>query len=149
MPVLDAILAGLPNEILGDAQWRRDYTRGDNGLETPPGIQNGRAIRIFYREQTGGALNMTFGVFDTVEDANAQYERIKGIREGTENGDDNFPKPHVFGRGLYGSVALFQIDVYYIEVLIERAPGTSANPIESFARRALGFLDAARTATGN
>lgn len=89
---------------------------------------------------------MTFGQFETPADAMTHYEKIKGIREGIEdeNTIEEFPKPHVLGRGLYGSVALFAIDEFFLEILMERAPGTSANPTVAIARKALGILEAAR-----
>jgi len=116
-------------------------------LETPPNVQNGQAFRVFYADQTANAFNMTFGEFDSSEAALAHYEKIKAIREGVEeeNSIEGFPQPHVLGRGLYGSVAIFAIDEFFIEVLIERAPGTSANPTEAIARKALALLEDARS----
>src|SRR5690606_13106236 len=141
-PLLDAILFNLPTQIMGCATWTRGFERSE-GLEIPSNFDNGTVIRVFYREQTGGALQMTFGVFDTADDANFQYDRFKGIRQGLdeENSDDDFPQPHIFAQGLYGSVALFQIDTIFIEVLIERAPGTIPNPLRSISRTALRALD--------
>lgn len=138
-------MEGIPNEIITSTQWRRDYSRFD-GVETPPNVDNGQAFRVFYMDQTANAFNVTFGEFDSADDALAHYEKIKGIREGIEdeNTIEDFPQPHVLGRGLYGSVAIFAVDEFFIEVLIERAPGTSANPTESIARKALALLDSAR-----
>ena len=143
--VLQAALANMPNQIITNTQWQRDFSRFD-GVDTPPNVQNGTAFRVFYMDQTANAFNMTFGHFDSADDAMAHYERIKGIREGieTENTIDGFPQPHVLGRGLYGSVAIFAIDEFFLEVLVERAPGTSANPTEAIARRALTILEDAR-----
>jgi len=143
--VLEVVLENIPNEINTSTQWRRDFTRFD-GVETPPNVVNGKAFRVFYADQTANAFNMTFGEFESADDALAHYEKLKGIREGIEdeNTIEDFPQPHVIGRGLYGSVALFAIDEFFIEVLIERAPGTSANPTESIARKALALLDSAR-----
>lgn len=145
-PLLDAIVVALPEQILGDAIWARDFERFD-GLQIPANFDNGDVIRVFYREQTGGALQVTFGVFDTAEDAVFQYDRFKGIRDGLdeENSNEDFPQPHTFGRGLYGSVALFQIDDVFIEVLIERAPGTVANPLNSISRTMLQALEDAQS----
>ena len=141
------MLETLPREILTDTQWRRDYTRFD-GVETPPNVKNGRAARVFYRDQAANVFNMTFGQFDSPADALVHYERLKGIREGieTENTEASFPQPHVIGRGLYGSVALIADEEFFIEVLVERAPGTSANPTVAIARRALKILADAREA---
>ena len=144
---MQVVLDSLPNQILTDTQWRRDFSRFD-GVETPPNVVNGRAARVFYRDQAANVFNMTFGQFDSPADALAHYEKIKGIREGieTENTIDDFPQPHVVGRGLYGSVALIADAEFFLEVLVERAPGTSANPTEAIARRALAILAAAREA---
>ena len=122
------------------------FSRFDNGVDTPRNVDNGRAIRVAYVDQMANNFQMTFGQFDSADDAMAHYEKIKGIREGIEdeNTIDDFPKPHVLGRGLYGSVALFVMDEFFLEVLMERAPGTSANPTETLARKALALLEAAR-----
>ena len=144
--VLEAVLNNMPNEIITTTQWKRDLSRFDDGVDTPRNIQNGRAIRVAYIDQMANNFQMTFGQFDSAEDATAHYEKIKGIREGIEdeNSIEDFPKPHVLGRGLYGSVALFVMDEFFIEVLMERAPGTSANPTEAIAREALAILASAR-----
>jgi hypothetical protein len=145
-PLLDAFLEAMPGQIMGDAIWTRDMTRAE-GLEFPAAnFDTGHVMRLFYREQTGGAMQWTIGVFDTPEEALVQYERFKGIRQGLdeENSQENFPQPHIFGRGLYGSVALFQIDNVFIEVLIERAPGTVPNPLNSIARTVLNTLETAQ-----
>ena len=136
----------MPNEIITNTQWRRDFSRFD-GVQIPKNVSNGDAVRVFYKDQAANVFNMTFGQFDSAADASAHYERIKGIREGieTENSIEDFPQPHVLGRGLYGSVALFAMDEFFLEVLVERAPGTSANPTEAIARKALKILEAARS----
>lgn len=143
---MQAVLDNLPNEIITDTQWRRDFSRFD-GVDTPRNVANGKAIRVFYKDQAANVFNMTYGQFDTAADAMVHYERIKGIREGieSENSIADFPQPHVVGRGLYGSAALFAIDEFFLEVLVERAPGTSANPTEAIARKALAILESARS----
>ncbi len=144
---MQAVLDSLPNQIVTSTQWRRDYSRFDNGVDTPRNITNGRAVRVAYVDQMANNFQMTFGQFDSSADSLAHFERMKGIREGIEdeNSIEDFPIPHVLGRGLYGSVALFAVDEFFLEVLMERAPGTSANPTESIARRALAILEAARS----
>ena len=139
------MLDSLPNEIITNTQWRRDFSRFD-GVDTPRNVLNGKAIRVFYKDQAANVFNMTFGQFDTAADAMKHYQRIKGIREGidTENTVEDFPQPHVLGRGLYGSVALFAMEEFFLEILVERAPGTSANPTEAIARKALAIFIAAR-----
>ena len=137
----------LPNEIITTTQWRRDYSRFDGGVGNPRNIQNGRGFRVAYIDQMANNFQMTFAQFDSAEDAMAHYLRMKDIREGIEeeNSIEEFPKPHVLGRGLYGSVALFAVDEFFLEVLMERAPGTSANPTVAIARKALKLLEDARS----
>ena len=144
--VLKTLLDNMPNQIVTSTQWRRDFSRFDNGVDSPRNIENGRAFRVAYIDQMANNFQMTFGQFDSADDAMAHYERIKGIREGIEgeNTIEDFPQPHVVGRGLYGSVAIFAIDDFFLEVLVERAPGTSANPTEAIARKALAILETAR-----
>lgn len=143
MPV---ILDSLPNQIITNTQWRRDYSRFDEGVGTPRNIQNGRGFRVAYIDQMANNFQMTFAQFGSAEDAAAHYLRMKDIREGIEeeNSIAEFPQPHALGRGLYGSVALFAIDAFFLEVLMERAPGTSANPTVAIARKALKLLENAR-----
>ena len=143
---MQLVLDSMPNDIITNTQWRRDFSRFD-GVQVPKNVSNGKAVRVFYKDQAANVFNMTFGQFDSAADAMAHYERIKGIREGieTENTIEDFPQPHVLGRGLYGSVALFAMDEFFLEVLVERAPGTSANPTEAIARKALKLFDAARS----
>ncbi len=139
---MPAILDSLPKEIITNTQWRRDYSRFDDGVGTPRNIQNGRGFRVAYIDQMANNFQMTFAQFDTADDAIVHYLRMKDIREGIEeeNSIEDFPQPHVLGRGLYGSVALFAVDEFFLEVLMERAPGTSANPTVSIARQALLLL---------
>lgn len=138
--IIDNIPARLP---AGAAEWRRDFTRGTDGVEKLLNVSNGTGSKVYYTEQTGGQMNLSFAVFDTPEDALANYERIKGIRSVLANGtvDDSFPLPNIFGKGLYGSVALFQIDNYFIEVSIELFSSTQTNPLESIARATLRYFD--------
>ncbi|MCY3977792.1 MAG: hypothetical protein OXG23_06805 [Chloroflexi bacterium] len=144
---MPAVLDSLPNQIVTTTQWRRDYSRFDNGVGAPRNITNGRAVRVAYIDQMANNFQMTFGQFDSADDAMAHYLRMKDIREGIEeeNSIEDFPQPHVLGRGLYGSVALFAVDEFFLEVLMERAPGTSANPTVAIARKALAILEEARS----
>ena len=145
---LDRLLADMPQEIITSTQWRRDLSRFNEGLGKPRNLQGGVGIIVAYIDQMANNFQMTFAEFDSASLALAHYEKMKGIREGIEdeNSIEGLPQPHVMGRGLYGSVALFAVDEFFLEVLMERAPGTSANPTEAIARKALAILAAARGA---
>ena len=145
--VMDALLELLPTSIpAGDEQWNRDISRGDKGLEDVLGISGTTAGKqIYYRTQEAGQMSLFFVVFDTAEEAQANYERILGIRSVLENGKPNedFPQPNLFGAGLYGSVSIFQIDNYFIEVNIEQF--TRGSPLEPLSRGAMRFFEDKRS----
>ena len=143
---LDQLLADMPQDIITSTQWRRDLSRFNEGVGALRNVTDGTGFRVAYIDQMANNFQMSFAEFSSAEAALAHYERMKGIREGIEgeNSIEGLPQPHVMGRGLYGSVALFAEDEFFLEVLMERAPGTSANPTEAIARQALGLLEAAR-----
>lgn len=141
---LDAIIEQLPASIpAGAVQWRRDLSRAEAGVEPVARAENGAGAKIYYTEQTGGQMNLTFAVFDTPEDATAHYEFIRGIRQPLETGDANedFSSPNIFGSGLYGSVAIFQIENVFIEVNIELFSSTQGNPLVPLSRVVLNFYN--------
>ncbi len=146
--VLDALLELLPNSIpAGDEQWKLDYSRGEDGLEDVLGIRGTAAGKqVYFRTQEGGQMSLYFVVFDTPEEALANYDRVLGIRSVLETGDANedFPQPNIFGAGLYGSVSIFQIDNYFIEVNIELF--TRGSPLEPLSRGTLRFFENNRSA---
>lgn len=147
--VLDALVELLPNTVpAGAAQWKWDFSRAEDGVEDLLNVTNGVGYKIYFNEQTGGQMSLSYAVFDTTEDALANYERIKGIRSVLETGESNadFPDPNIFGQGLYGSVALFQIDNYFIEVSIELFASTQGNPLVPISRAAIRFFEDNRDA---
>ncbi len=142
--VLNNLMELLPNTIpAGAAQWQRDYSRGEDGIESLRGLTNGVGQRMYFSEQTGGQMNISFVVFDTPEDAIANYERIKSIRPVLQTGDsdDTFPEPNLFGASNQGSYGIFQIDNYFIEVFIELFSSTGSNPLKAVSRASVRFFD--------
>lgn len=141
--ILNALLELLPKSIAaGEEEWKWDYSRGDDGLEDVLGIRGTAAgQQIYFRTQEGGQMSFYFVVFDTEEEAAANYERILGIRSVLENGKTNedFPQPNIFGSGLYGSVSIFQIENYFIEVNIELF--TRGSPLAPLSRGAIRFFE--------
>ena len=141
--VVTALLELLPKSLpAGEEEWKWDYSRGDDGIGRVRGVRSPAvATRVYYRSQEGGLINLDFAVFDTTEEAAANYERILGIRSVLENGkpNENFPQPNIFGAGLYGSVAIFQIDNYFIEVFVELF--TRGSPLEPLSREIIRFFE--------
>jgi hypothetical protein len=135
--ILDAVPGTIP---AGATQWQRDGTREPEDVRN---VTNGIARRVFFTEQQGGRANLTFGVFNSPEDAENHYEFIRGIRSTLERGqpDDNFPDPNLFGSGLYGSNAIFQSDNIFVEVSVELFSSTAGNPLSGLARSALSTVE--------
>ena len=143
-----ALLELLPKTLpAGEEEWKWDFSRGDEGIGRVRGIRGTAvATRVYYRTQEGGLMNLDFAVFDTAEEAAANYARILGIRSVLETGKPNedFPQPNLFGAGLYGSVSIFQIDNYFIEVFIELF--TRGSPLEPLSRQTIRFFEDNRSA---
>ncbi len=138
--VVDAIVAVMPATISGGAvQWRYDTSRE---VETVRNIEGGIAKKLYLNEAGGGQANLTFGAFESAEAALAHYERIAGLRTVLEQGEsmDNFPQPNLFGSGLYGSNAIFQVDNLFMEVSVEAFSSTAGNPLPALSRGALGVM---------
>ncbi len=141
--IIAALLALLPKSLpAGEEEWKWDYKRGDQGIGRVRGVRGTAvATRVYYRSQEGGLINLDFAVFDTAEDAAANYERLLGIRSVLETGKPNedFPMPNLFGAGLYGSVSIFQIDNYFIEVFVELF--TRGSPLVPLSRQTIRFFE--------
>ncbi len=148
--VLDALIELLPKTIgAGAVEWKWNYSRGDDGVEGLLGMKGSAAgKRVYYGEQTGGQMSLNFAVFDSAELALANYERILDIRSVLDTGAprEDFPTPNIFGAGLYGSVAIFQIDNYFIEVNIELFSSTQGNPLVPLSRITMNFFEDQRSA---
>ncbi|MGB1285358.1 MAG: hypothetical protein ACPG7F_02395 [Aggregatilineales bacterium] len=147
---VELLVADLPGRLpAGAVEWRRDLSRGTDGIEPLLRAENGVGSKVYYNEQTGGQMNLTFASFDTPEDAANHYEFIKGIRQPLETGnaDDTFPEPNIFGSGLYGSVAIFQIDNYFLEVNIELFSSTQGNPLVPLSRAVIRYFDGIQAAS--
>ena len=145
--VVAALLELLPKSLpTGEEEWKWDISRGDEGIGRVRGIR-GTAIatRVYYRTQEGGLMNLDFAVFDTTEEASANYERILGIRSVLEKGklNEDFPQPNLFGAGLYGSVSIFQIDNYFFEVFIELF--TRGSPLVPLSQETVKFFERNRS----
>lgn len=138
--IVDEIIAVMPATIAGGAvQWRYDTSRD---IETVRNVEGGIAKKVYLNEAGGGQANLTFGAFESTEAAVAHYDRIAGLRAVLEQGEtlDNFPLPNLFGSGLYGSNAIFQIDNVFLEVSVEAFSSTAGNPLPALSRGALGVM---------
>jgi hypothetical protein len=156
--LLDHLLANLPATMPGGAfQWRaRKHTNeGVQGMENTPGtpypiyqeVEGGVTGKQGYREPGGSLAEITFGVFDTPEAAQAHYDLVLGRTRNLERPEEreNFPKPNAFGGGTYGSDSIFLVDNLFIQVSVPQFSSTSpGEPLGPLARQVFTALDAAR-----
>lgn len=142
--LLDSIVAAAPARIAGGAiNWVRG--RIEN---TPDDVQyqevtGGQTVRIAYSGAGGDYSELTFGVFESPEAAQAYFEVIRGRLRTLENAEtrDNFPMPNAFGGGTYGSDAIFVRDNVFIRISVPRFSSTAGNPLLPYARSLFQFID--------
>jgi hypothetical protein len=130
--VLDAIVAAVPGRInAGAIQWNRSRT--ETVFEEQDG---GTTAKLEFTEAGGGLSELTFGVFDAPEAAQAYYDRIRGLRT-LERADerDDFPMPNAWGRGTYGSDAIFLQDLIFVRISVPRFSSTAGDPLLPYARQ--------------
>jgi hypothetical protein len=129
---LDLIVAAAPGRInAGAIQWTRSRT------ETAYDEQDGgTTAKLEYTEAGGGLSELTFGVFETPEAAQAYYDRIRALRT-LERADerDDFPMPNAWGRGTYGSDAIFLQELIFIRISVPRFSSTAGDPLLPYARQ--------------
>ena len=141
--ILDIIIDSFPTQLAGGgSEWRPDPSKADNGREVPRiTVPGGVGMELHYTESVGGTFSVTFAVFDDAAGATEHYEWIRGLRSVLQTGKarDDFPMPNIFGQGLYGSIALVQLDNIFIEVSIS-AFTSSVNPLRSLTQTAVNHV---------
>ena len=87
-------------------------------------------------EPGGSEAELTFGVFETPEAAQAFYDEVLGRVRSLENAEtrDIFPTPNAFGGGTYGSDAIFVQNNLYVRISIPQFSSTAGEPLSPLAR---------------
>lgn len=143
--LIELLLDPLP---AGEEEWKRNFEEGNEGVKNIRGIRRPAVGReIYYYTQQGSKMSLNFAVFPDAEGAIAEFNRKQELRSSLVNlsEDDAFRKPNLLGAGLYGSFALFQIDNYFIEVLVEIFT-TSNSPLSPLAGETIKFFESNREA---
>ena len=130
--LLDQLVAAVPARISGGALlWARTrdevvYSEVDGGI----------TATISMSEPGGSEADLTFGVFETPEAAQAFYDEVLGRVRSLENAEtrDIFPTPNAFGGGTYGSDAIFVQGNLYIRISIPQFSSTAGEPLSPLAR---------------
>jgi hypothetical protein len=142
--LLDQLVAAVPDQLnAGAIQWRRSTDEVSGEELVYQDIEGGRTAKMFFSERGGGASELTFGVFDTPEAAQAYYDVIRGRLRTLENAQtrDTFPLPNAFGGGTYGSDAIFVQDNLFIRISVPRFSSTAGDPLVPYSRAVFQLVD--------
>jgi hypothetical protein len=142
--LLDQLVAAVPDQLnAGAIQWRRSTEDVTSEEIVYQDVEGGRTAKLFFSERGGGASELTFGVFDTPEAAQAYYDLIRGRLRTLENAQtrDNFPQPNAFGGGTYGSDAIFVQDNLFIRISVPRFSSTAGDPLVPYSRAVFQIVD--------
>lgn len=147
--IMEQLIELLPDPLpAGEEEWKRNFEEGSEGVKNIRGVRRPAVGKeIYYYSQQGSKMALNFAVFPDEEGAIAEFNRKQGLRSSLVNlaEDDAFPKPNLLGAGLYGSFALFQIDNYFVEVLVEIFT-TSTSPLSPLASETIKFFERNREA---
>jgi DNA uptake protein ComE-like DNA-binding protein len=134
---LDKLLATFAGPIeAGSITWTRDKTIDTSYVDRDGGITG----RITFNEAGGGQMELTIGVFDTSDKAKSYFDKVSGqIEQPTPR--DGFPTPNAFGKGTYGSDAIFVQDTIFVRVSIPRFSSTLGDPLGPTSRPVLANID--------
>ena len=147
--IMELLIELLPDPLpAGEEEWKRNFEEGNEGIKNIRGVRRPAVGKeIYYYTQQGSKMSLNFAVFEDEEGAIAEFTRKQELRSSLVNlsEDDAFRKPNLLGAGLYGSFALFQIDNYFVEVLVEIFT-TSSSPLAPLAAEAIKFFENNRAA---
>jgi DNA uptake protein ComE-like DNA-binding protein len=134
---LDKLLATFAGPIeAGSITWTRDKTIDTSYVDRDGGITG----RITFNEAGGGQMELTIGVFDTPDKAKSYFDKVSGQIEQPAP-RDGFPTPNAFGKGTYGSDAIFVQDKIFVRVSIPRFSSTLGDPLGPTSRPVLASID--------
>ncbi len=147
--IMEMLIELLPDPLpAGEEEWKRNFEEGNEGIKNIRGVRRPAVGKeIYYYTQQGSKMSLNFAVFPDEEGAIAEFNRKHELRSSLVNlsEDEAFRKPNLLGAGLYGSFALFQIDNYFVEVLVEIFT-TSSSPLAPLATEAIKFFENNRSA---
>ncbi len=142
--IMEMLIELLPDPLpAGEEEWKRNFEEGNEGIKNIRGVRRPAVGKeIYYYTQQGSKMSLNFAVFEDEEGAIAEFTRKEELRSSLVNlsEDEAFRKPNLLGAGLYGSFALFQIDNYFVEVLVEIFT-TSSSPLAPLATEAIKFFE--------
>jgi hypothetical protein len=136
----ETLIALVPAQIASGAyNWRR------SGDAAPiPNVTGGSALKLPYTEPGGAQAEITVGVFESAEAAQAYYDAVLGRVRTLENAEtrDDLPQPNAFGSGTYGSDAVILRGNVYLRVSVPQFSSTAGNPLVPLTRTVNALFDA-------
>ena len=148
--LLEQLIAAVPDRVnAGAIQWGRTADEVSGERIVYQEVDGGQTARLYFAERGGGASELTLGVFESPEAAQAYYDEIHDRLRTLENAQtrDNFPQPNAFGGGTYGSDAIFVRDNLFIRISVPRFSSTAGDPLVPYARAVFQIVDGVTGAT--
>ena len=142
---IDTILAAFPAQWQVGSGWRKTANETTGEEVSRRDEDGGATFKVYYTQAGGSFSEITVGVFDTPEAAQAYYDLIAGRTRTLENAEerDIFPTPNLFGGGLYGQDALLLRDNTVVRVSVPRFNSNAGDPLNPLMRATLALIDAA------
>jgi hypothetical protein len=142
LQLVQHIVSLIPPTIqAGTVEWRQDRTIPIDYLD----LGGATAARITFGESGGGQMEVTYAVFDTPDAATAYYNKqFQSLKSQSQTEQrDGFPTPNAFGRGTYGSGAIFVRDNIFVKVSVPRFSSTQGDPLTPSSKQVFSILDSA------
>lgn len=142
---LDQVLAAFPAQLNASGQWRRAANETTGEDVTRRDEEGGETFKVYYSQAGGSFAEITIGLFETPDAAQAYYDLIAGRTRTLENAEqrDDLPQPNLFGGGLYGQDALLLRGNQVVRVSVPRFNSNAGNPLAPLMRSTLQLIDTA------
>ncbi len=142
---IDTILAAFPAQWQVGSGWRKTANETTGEEVTRREEDGGATVKVYYTQAGGSFSEITVGVFDMPEAAQAYYDLIAGRTRTLENAEerDIFPMPNLFGGGLYGQDALVLRGNTVVRVSVPRFNSNAGDPLNPLMRATLALIDTA------
>src|SRR5688572_14477924 len=147
---LEAILAAFQtNWTAGGGQWRRSANETTDEDVTRRDEPGGRTVKVYYEQADGSFAEITIGLFETPEAAQAYFDVVAERTRTLENAEsrEGFPEPNMFGGGLYGQDALTITGNYVVRVSVPRFNSGAGDPLSPLLRATLRIVEEATGAS--
>ncbi|MFO7322310.1 MAG: hypothetical protein DIU68_011300 [Chloroflexota bacterium] len=146
--LLDQVLAAFPAQLNAGGEWRRTTNETTGEEVTRRDEENGKTFKVYYIQAGGSFAEITVGLFETPEAAQAYYDMVASRTRTLEHAQtrEDLPQPNLFGGGLYGQDALLLRDNAVVRVSVPRFNSGAGSPLAPLMRATLNLIDSATEA---